>query len=76
MNHKTVRVQVLTVDGGGMDYLEGNYILAKYDKAVHAGLTGRALVNEVISDDWAAPPRKVTISFLSNGKPQEIVIHC
>lgn len=59
----SVRVVARLVDGGGTDWVFGEEFLAKLTALEAQGLTGKALINMLISDDWGAPPLVVTISW-------------
>ncbi|MBT9462532.1 hypothetical protein [Hydrogenophaga sp.] len=61
--HKTVKVSIVYADDSySEEYFEIG-VLAKHDRLIHQGKTGKQLIDELITDDWAAPPRKVTLTF-------------
>ncbi|MEJ1164736.1 hypothetical protein V9K97_13600 [Variovorax sp. CCNWLW186] len=70
----TVTVTIEFVDGSYATNEHPALILATHDKLLQRGLKGRDLIDALLTDDWAAPPRKVTLGFLSEGKPQEIAL--
>lgn len=76
MKEKTgpIKVAINFVDGSYREDNERLGILATHDRLVHSGLQGKALIHAVLSDDMRPPPTRVTISFYSDGKLQEIVI--
>jgi hypothetical protein len=45
-----------------MDWNVNDDLYARYKKAVESGLEGRDLVHELLTDDWAAPPRGIHIT--------------
>ena len=77
MNNQTrlVKVAVNLADGSYTEWTEPLAILAKHDRLVHEGLKGKALIHELLTDDWGAPPTRVTLSCPGvDGKLIEIVI--
>ena len=77
MNSETrlVKVEANLVDGSYMEWTVPLAILAKHDRLVHEGLKGKALIHELLTDDWGAPPTRVTLSCPGvDGKLIEIVI--
>lgn len=71
----TVKVAIHYVDGSYSEHDEELGILARHDRLVHAGKGGKALIDELLSDDWAAPPRKVTLSFRGDTGMQTIELY-
>lgn len=70
-----VTVAIRFVDGGYTEYRQPLGILATHDRLVHDGLTGKALIDALLGNDWGPPPVTVTLNSAgSNGKPVEIVI--
>ena len=70
-----VKVEVNLVDGSYTEWDEPLVILAKHDKLVHDGLSGKALIHALLTDDWGPPPVRVTLSCPGvDGKPVKIVI--
>ena len=57
-----VTVEASLVDGGAQTFTFGSEFLVKLRQLEAAGLTGRALINELITDDWSAPPRGIRIT--------------
>lgn len=68
----SVKVVIVFVDGGYVEYDEELGILAKHDRLVQEGKAGKSLIDGMFSNDWAAPPRKVTIRF--HGHPGQQTI--
>ena len=58
-----LRLEVHTVDGGLLDIPEYNpdTFMKRLKALRQAGLTGKQLVNELITDDWGAPPSVVVV---------------
>jgi hypothetical protein len=65
-----------------IEYADGSYseddlplgILAKYDRLVQQGLDGRALVDKLITDDWASPPVRVVMTFFGDGGTRTVQV--
>lgn len=73
-NH-AVRVTASLVDGGAMDWTFGPNFLTRMERLSREGLTGKLLVDALITDDWAAPPSVVTVSWVdSDGRAGRRVI--
>lgn len=71
----SVTVAVNLVDGSYTEWNEPLGILAKHDRLVHEGLSGKALIHALLSDDWGPPPVRVTLSCPGvDGKTIKIVI--
>lgn len=68
----TVNVVIQYADGGLSEHEAPLGILAKHDRLLQQGLTGRALVDGLLGDDWAAPPRVVTLKFDGEQGPQTV----
>lgn len=67
-----LQAQAFLVDGGMSEHVVD---YAHYQRLVSAGLEGRRLVDQLISDDWGPPPRSVRLyGRLSDGKTIEVVI--
>lgn len=60
---QSVRVEARLVDGGAMDWVFGPEFVSKLKALEKDGLVGRALVHEILTDDWGAPPIVVTVSW-------------
>lgn len=74
-HQRAVKVVVNLVNGDRSEWTEPLVILAKHDRLVHEGLKGKALIHELLTDDWGAPPTCVTLSCPGvDGKLIEIVI--
>jgi len=54
-------VSISLVDGGLQEYTEDARFVARLKSLQQQGLEGRKLIESLISDDWAAPPRSVTV---------------
>jgi hypothetical protein len=57
-----VRVSVSAIDGSLQEWDEADDIVTRLLVLQRDGLRGRALVDQLITDDWAAPPLTVKIS--------------
>lgn len=57
-----VTVVANLVNGDRSEWTEPLAILAKHDRLVHEGLRGKALIHELLTDDWGPPPTRVTLS--------------
>jgi hypothetical protein len=63
-----LRVAVSLVDGGLLDQTVPDSFYTELVALRASGLEGKALVHALLSDDWGAPPKFVTLSgTLSNG---------
>ncbi|HEY4306545.1 MAG TPA: hypothetical protein VGM82_18865 [Gemmatimonadaceae bacterium] len=61
MSAKTIQVAISYVDGG---YSEQDYdasIVTRLRELQAKGLTGKRLVDRLLTDDWAAPPTIVEL---------------
>lgn len=57
-----LKVSVPLVDGGAMDWEVDD---SKYQRLLQLrqdGLEGKALIHELLTDDWSAPPRGIRLS--------------
>lgn len=64
-----IKVTIRLVDGGFQEFTKGPEILKELESLQREGFAGRQLINNLISDDWGAPPSVVTISGIDeNGK--------
>lgn len=59
--NRNITVSIRLVDGGFIKYVADEEFLSRLKALERQGLTGKALVNQLISDDWAAPPLTVQI---------------
>lgn len=59
-----ITVTIRLVDGGFQEFTKGPEILKELESLQREGLAGRQLIDNLISDDWAAPPSFVSISGL------------
>jgi len=57
-----ITVSIFLVDGGLQEYEENMDFLHTLRSLQSRGISGKQLVNELISDDWGALPRRVEIS--------------
>jgi hypothetical protein len=57
-----LKVYVNFVDGSAQDWTVGDEILKKYRILSDQGMSGRALVHELFTDDWGVPPQSIEIS--------------
>jgi hypothetical protein len=58
----TVMVRVHLVNGDLQEFREGGDFLRRLARLEREGLQGRALIHELITDDWGAPPVRVVLS--------------
>lgn len=71
-----MKVAIRFVDGSYSEHQMSLQVLADHDRLLQQGLQGTALINGLLGDDWAAPPREVTITGPgSDGVPIEITLH-
>ena len=61
---KSVKVDIRLADGGAQDWHEGPEFLARLAAPGARGVAGKELIHQLITDDWAAPPVIVTISWV------------
>jgi hypothetical protein len=74
-NGLSVRVVAKLVDGGAQDWTFGADFLAKLKRLEASRTTGKALIEALLGDDWAAPPSIVTISWVgADGRREKRVI--
>ncbi len=59
-----VMVEARLVDGGALDLTFGPEILVELDALDARGVTGKALIHTLITDDWGPPPVIVTLSWV------------
>jgi hypothetical protein len=65
----SVTVEARLVDGGAQDWVFGPSFLAKLSSLDVQGVTGKKLIHELLTDDWAAPPVVILISWTdANGR--------
>ncbi|MBT5105772.1 MAG: hypothetical protein HOM20_06265 [Porticoccaceae bacterium] len=57
-----IHVSVSLVDGGLQEFMENDSFVERLYRLKNQGYEGRALVHELITDDWGAPPLHVRIS--------------
>jgi hypothetical protein len=62
-----ITVSVKTVDGGKQEWTEGDPFYRRFLSLRDSGLSGKALVDALLSDDWGAPP----VSVLLAGKLED-----
>ena len=61
----TLKVSVRLVDGALQEFSESLEFYKKYLRLKSADVSGKELIHQLISDDWAAPPCAVYISGIS-----------
>lgn len=57
-----VTVSIRLMDGGFHQYTTGPEILEELKSLQQRGFSGKPLIDNLITDDWGAPPTSVTIS--------------
>ncbi len=57
-----IKIKVFLVDGSLIEYEEAPGFLIRYKQLVIQGLEGKALIHELLTDDWGPPPLSVNIS--------------
>jgi hypothetical protein len=63
-----IHITVSTVDGGAQDWTESDSFYLRYMFLRQSGYEGKALVHELITDDWGPPPVGVKLTGrLENG---------
>jgi|GEM_PF-1389974 len=72
-----LRVEASLVNGGAMDWEVDESVYLRLLELRRDGLDGMALVEELLTDDWGAPPYKVRIvGRLDDGTEVDESIHC
>lgn len=57
-----VKVDISFVDGSGCDFEEDDAFYNRFLELQRSGAQGKKLIVNLLSDDWGAPPRGITIS--------------
>ena len=57
-----LKVRVYLVDGGVQDLTIDDKIVERHRLLLSNGVSGRALVHALFTDDWGVPPQSVVIS--------------
>ncbi|MGD0992877.1 MAG: hypothetical protein ABR998_10435 [Gemmatimonadales bacterium] len=60
----SVNVEARLADGGAQDWVFGPEFLTKLAALDARGLTGKGLIEALLTDDWAAPPVTIKISWI------------
>lgn len=69
----TVKISFVNGDSNGDGWLEDRAFIERLIDLQDQGYTGKALINNLISDDWGPPPREVVITWPSaDGQIQEL----
>jgi hypothetical protein len=58
---RNVHISIRFVDGSFQEYEQGADFLSQITALQSQGVEGKALIHELISDDWSAPPRSVEV---------------
>jgi hypothetical protein len=58
----SIKVEVWFVDGGYMDWVQPATLVARYHDLVGRGLEGKALVHQLLTDDWGPPPTRIRLT--------------
>ncbi|MDO8777997.1 MAG: hypothetical protein Q7K57_56630 [Burkholderiaceae bacterium] len=61
--YKNIKVQISFVNGDSSEWDENEEFVDHLVELQKCGLTGKELVNTLITDDWGPPPRNITISW-------------
>jgi len=70
-----ITVSIHFVDGGFQELRKGSDFLVRLRSLQARGVEGKALINQLISDDWAAPPSAAVVSGIGpDGERIKIVI--
>jgi hypothetical protein len=69
---ESVTISIHFIDGGFDQWTDSPALLTKLKSLRSRGLEGKALVHELISDDWAAPPKTVVITDDATGDEVQI----
>jgi hypothetical protein len=62
----TIKIRVHRVDGSIQDIDGTAAHLVRYRICTEAGMTGKALLDAAITDDWGAPPSFVVVSITTD----------
>ena len=62
-----IHVVVRCTDNSIQEWEEGEDLVAKLESLQGQGFEGRALIDRLLTDDWAAPPLFVTLSGTVRG---------
>lgn len=54
------------IDGSASDYTINGHQLGRLDELEKSGLTGKALINAWITDDWGPPPIDISIKGVTS----------
>lgn len=72
-----LKVEIHFVDGGLMNTTEGDVFWRRLIELQGYGLEGKALIHDLITDDWGPPPRFVHVSgTLEDGTKVDQTIPC
>ena len=70
-----IKISIRFIDGSYDDWQEPVSVLDKLKELERNGYTGRSLIDELITDDWAAPPVNVRLEGKgSNGGIVDITL--
>jgi len=74
MRATSITVSIRLVDGGLQEFREGPGFLERLRSLQARGVQGKALIEQLISDDWAAAPEVVIISGVADGEPIDDIV--
>lgn len=63
-----IKIAVYYVDGSMSEWDESNSIIQKLYSLEQSGLSGKSLINRLITDDWGCPPEFVRIEGIYENK--------
>ncbi len=62
-----IKVSIHLINGDLQELLENDNFISRLDTLQRQGYKGKVLVNELITDDWGAPPVYVQITGTTSG---------
>ena len=63
-----IKITVYYVDGSKSEWNEPSSIIQKLYSLEQSGLSGKSLINSLITDDWGCPPKFVKIEGIYESK--------
>jgi hypothetical protein len=62
----SVKVSIRLADGGLQEFTKGARFVRELRSLQSQGFVGKELIHRLLTDDWAAPPTVVVISWKSD----------